>query len=521
MRQTTFIMMLVIANFSMGQSIQSRIAKEHGLDQSLNHALIGLVNNRLFSFSEGKDQMHIDVYDSDSLNLLYHEQIELFEKDKYHFQIEGVYRVKDQFKLVTTGFSKSSNQFGVFIYTIQKDGKLSPLFQKTLFSDKIATNLSVLRRVETNSENSLLFVHLAFVDDYLNSVHHHVVVYDQKLTSLFKLDHAPFYLSTVREKQGLSYHVGNNHLYELKQESHYNKSIKKFQTVLRLKKYDFKGAEKIYTQAVNLPDGFMLSDMRLNEMEGGVQLVASYLGTSKKSIIGIRGVYVAKFNSDLSVNFTQANAFSGDTKAKSLIGYDNAYELDVPQLYGLESQLTDSKGNTYLLYERTSGNASSGMEESYYGSIIAAKINSQGVMEWDRFIAKSQFFQTGPAGIPMFLPNVSIALVFSIRFSKDSRQYLSFKPIMKEDELYLIYNDNPENDGKTAAQARTKMTNISQSVPFAIHLAPTGNVSYHILKNLKIGSENQRLVYSVLSGTTLYTLRDSGKAEVLQRIVFE
>ena len=522
MNRITFTtILLVFSNFSFGQIIQSHIVREQVLDQSFNHALIGSVNNRLLGFSEAKDVMNIDVYDSDSLNLLFREQIQLVENDKYDLEIQGVYRIRDQFKLLATGFSVSTNQFAVFIYSIQENGKLSQKFQRTLFADKPKADLTVLNNVQTSSDNSTLLGHVAFVNDYENYVDHHVCVYDENLTNMFKTYYTSFPKSTVKEKYLLSYCNGTDHLYELKQEVIYNKSIKKYQTEVRLRKYDFKGIQTIHTQTLKFGDGFLLADIRMRETDDTLQLFASLLGSSKKEITGIRGVYAAKFNPDLSIKYSKSQAFSPATKAKSLRGYENAGELDVPLLYGLNNYFTDSKGNNYLLYERTSQTVSSGLTEFYYGSVIAVKINREGTVEWETFIAKSQFFKE--KGIPIFivLPNVAFSLPFAIRLSKDSRQYLSFKPMMKNDELYLIYNDNPVNEGKTMVQARENMININQSVPFVIHLSATGKVEYQIQKNLKIGAENQRIIYSVLEGTTLFTLRDSGKKEVLQRITFE
>lgn len=521
MNRTTCLIILIISNFSFGQLISSRIEKAQVLDESLNHALVGVANKRLVSFSEKKDQLNIDIYDTDSLNLLYHEQMQLFEDDKYDLEVQGVYRVKDEFKLVATGFSNNTDQFGLFIYSIQEDGKLGKNFQKVLFPERSESAVSVRSNIRTNPDQTLLLVHLAFVYQFQDVVDHQLFVYNEKLKNLFTMSHEAFPASTVKEKYALSYCIGANHLYELRQDVIYTKSIKKYQAVLNLNKYDFKGEEKVYTQSIKLGDGFMLSDLRIKEVGEQLHLFASFLASSKKTITGIRGVYMAQFNRDLTVSVAKAQNLSQATRAKSLRGYDNTEMLDIPQLYELNHCLTDSAGNTYLLYERTSETSSYGVHEFYYGSIIAVKINPQGILEWDTFIAKSQYFTENAIPIPLVVPHVGFAVFFSIRFSKDSRQYLSFKPLMKNNELYFIYNDNPENEGKTAGQERKNMTNIKQSVPFVIHLSPKGNVEYQILKNLKIGTENQRIVYSVLDGTTLFTLRDSGKQEVLQRIVFE
>lgn len=521
MNRITIFILLISSHFSFGQSLQSHISESRVLDETLNHALIGSINNRLVSLSEKKDQLNIDIYNADSLNLLFREEIRFVENEKFNLEIQGIYRVKDQFKLVATGFSNGSYQFGIFIYTIEENGKLSTHFQRTLFTDKVSENLSVNINIETNPEQTLLMIHAAFANTYGGYVDHHVRVFDEKLTNVFKTDYVSFPLSTGQAKHDLSYCLGNKHVYELNREVVYDKSIKKYQTTLQFRKFDFKGVETTYTQRIKVADGFMIDDVDMQEQREELRLTASYLGSSKKKITGIRGVYTAKFNPDLSIKYTNTKAFSATTKAKSLKGYENAYELDVPLLYGLNNCLEDSKGNTYLLYERKSHNSIAGMSEFYYGSIIAIKINSEGIVEWDTFIAKSQFFQERAAPIPFIMPNVGFALFFSIRFSKDSRQYLSFKPILKNDELYLLYNDNPKNEGRTAEQERENLTNINQSVPFIIHLSSNGNVAYQMLKNLKIESENQRIVYSLSNGTTLFTLRDSGKKEVLQRIEFE
>ena len=521
MNRTACIFLLIISHFSFGQIIRPRIEQAQTLDESLNHALMGVANKRLLSFSEKKDQMNIDVYDTDSLNLLYHEQIQLYGNDKYDLEVQGVYRVKDGFKLVASGFSNQTDQFGLFVYSIQEDGKLGKNFQKILFANRPGSVYAVRQSIKTNSDQSLLLVHLGFVDSYHDLVDHQLFVFDSNLKTLFNLSNDGVPASTVKEKYALVYCIGANHLYEFRQEVAYNKSLKKYQAVLGFKKYDFKGAETVYTQSIKLGDGFQLSDMLLKESGGSLQLFASFIASAKKTITGIRGIYVAKFNPDLTIQYAKAQNLSQATRAKSLRGYENTEMLDIPLLYGLNHCLTDSLGNSYLLYERTSENNSYGIREFYFGSVIAVKINEAGIMEWDTFIAKSQFFTENALPIPLIVPNVGFAVLFSIRFSKDSRQYLSFKPMMKNNELYLIYNDNPENDGKTAGQERKNMTNINQSVPFVIRLSANGKVEYQMLKDLKIGSENQRIVYSVLDGTTLFTLRDSKKQEVLQRIVFE
>lgn len=522
MNRIIIFILLIVSHFSFGQVLQSRIAKEQVLDESMNHTLLGTLDNQLFSVSEQKDVMNMDVYDTESLNLKYHEQIRLFENDKYELEIEGIYRIQNELKLVATGFSISTNQFAVFIYTILENGKLSEHFHRTLFTDKSSSSQAVLTDVQTSPDHSFMMVHVTFIDQFGDYTDHHVRVYNGKFRQLFKTDYTSFPKSTTKQKYELSYYLGNEHLYEFQGESTYNKSLKKHQAQLRFRKFDFQGVESIYTQTVKLPDGFILgNDIRMKEVDTSLCFFASYLGTSKKTIIGIRGIYTAKFNKDLSISYAKSKAFSAATKAKSLKGFESPELLDVPLLYSLNSCLNDGKGNTYMLYERASQTASGGLTEYYYGSIIAVKINPEGNVEWDTFIAKSQFFKERGIPIILVVTGFVMATPFAIRTSKDTRQYLSFKTILKNDELYLVYNDNPENEGRIDGQGRENMMNVSKSVPFVIHLSPAGNVDYQILKNLKAGSEIQRIIYSVVQGTTMFTLRDSGKTEVLQRIEFE
>ncbi|WP_343631959.1 hypothetical protein [Fluviicola sp.] len=522
MNRITLFIFLAAAHFSSGQTLQARIAEAQTLDESLNHALLGRLNNQLYSISEDKDAMNMDIYDTESLRLLYHEQIQLFEKDKFELGIEGVYRVQNQFKLVASGFSTGTNQFAVFIYTIGENGKLSEQFQRILFTEKSKTSHHVLTDIQTSPDHSSLMVHVAFVNQFADYVDHHVRVYNEKLVNLFKTDYASFPKSGSKQRYDLVYHLGKEHVYECQQEVIYNKSLKKYQAVLKFRKFDFKGEETIYIQNVTLSDGYLLSpDIRMKEKGSDLQVLGSYLSTSKKAVIGIRGVYILNLNGDLSVRYAKTKAFSAATKSKSLKGYESPELLDVPLLYGLNECITDSKGNTYMLYERASQTSSTGLTEYYYGSVIAVKIDPEGNAEWDTFIAKSQFFKE--RGIPLLVvvPGFVLATPFAIRISKDSRQYLSFKSILKDDELYLIYNDNPANEGRQADQGRENMMNSKQGVPFYIHLSPSGKVDYQVLKNLKIGTEMQRIIYSVSQGTTLFTLRDSGKTETLQRIEFE
>ncbi|WP_294669474.1 hypothetical protein [uncultured Fluviicola sp.] len=521
MSRITIFILLISSPFSFGQLLQSRISESRVLDETLNHALLGALDDRLFSISEDKEEMYMDVYALESLSLIHHEQIRLIEKDKYDLEIEGVYRVRDEFKLVATGFSTGSNQFAIFIYTILENGKLDEHFQRTLFTERSQASYSVLTDVQTSPDKSSLMVHVAFVSQFGDHADHYVRVYDQKLAPIFKTDYASFPKSTMKQKHQLTYYLGNEHLYELQQEVSYNKSVKKHQAGLRFRKFGFKANDTIHTRALTLPDGYLLSDMRMQEAKDNLQLFASYLGTSKKTIIGIRGVYTAELSSDLTVNYSKSKAFSAGTKAKSLKGYEEPELLDVPLLYGLNSCIKDSKGNTYMLYERASQTSSGGLTEYYYGSIIAVKITPEGNVEWDNFIAKSQFFKERGIPIIFVAPGFLVATPFAIRLSKDTRQYLSFKTIMKNDELYFLYNDNPANEGRTAGQGRENMMNVSQSVPFVIHLSPTGDVDYQALKHLKVDSDIQRIIYSVLNGTSMFTLRDYGKKEVLQRIEFE
>ena len=506
---------------SFGQFIQSRIVGEQLLDETLDHALIGTANKRLLSISEQKDVFYIDIYDTDSLKLLYHEQLQLLKTDDYELEIQGIYRIGDQFNLVASGFSASLKQFGVFIYPVTEEGKLISSFQEIHFPGRSKTAVTVSHDIRVNSDKSQLLVHLTFLDKYHDLADHHLFVYNDKLVNVFRTAREGFPFSTSKQKHALAYFIGKKHLYELNQETVYNSSLKRYQAELTLKKMDFEGVENVFVGKVKLADGFLLSDIRFKENSDGIELFATYLASYKKTFSGIRGVYVAKFNSDLSLNFSKENVFSKATKAKSLKGYENAEELDVPVLYTLNNHFTDSKGNTYLLYERESQTSSGGLTEFYYGSVIAVKVTPDGNVEWDAFIPKSQFFKERGMPLLIVLPGLVVATPFAIRFSKDSRQYLSFKPLMKDDELYLIYNDNPQNEGKTAVQGRENMTNVNQSVPFAVHLSSTGTIDYQILKNLKLDTENQRIIYSVTEGTTWYTLRDSGKKETLQRIEFE
>jgi hypothetical protein len=529
MNRITFItILLFVSNFSFGQSIQTSIVKERVLDQSLNHTLIGISRDKLLGVSTNKGLMHVDIYDKDSLALLFHEQIRLIESEQYTLEIEGLYKINDQYRLVVTGFSLKFglNQFAVFIYDVLDNGKLGETVEKKLFSAKEKSKLKVLKDIRSNSDNTQLLIHIAFESIYKNNIDHTLLVYDENRRNLYEFDHPGIRKTSSGEMHGLSFHLDNNNrLYEVSRETLYNKSIKKFQTKLELKKFAFNSKEALAVQSVALPDGFLLSEIRLMDYGSGIQLIASYLSSSKKDILGIRGVFAMKFNEDLSVRSKTSQAFSKTTKIKSLSGFENIEKLDVPTLYKIHDCITDSRGNTYVLYERESV----GKGEFYFGSIIAVKITNEGMIEWDTFIAKSQFFKDNVIPEPLFfpiavvagLPGVAVAMLFSTQLSKDTRQYLSFKPMLKNDELFLIYNDNPENEGRKAGQGRENMTKIKGSIPFAIHLSATGSVEYSILRDLKKESGSQRIVYSILDGNILFTLNDSGKTETLQRIILE
>jgi hypothetical protein len=518
MNRIIIFLLLISSHFSSGQYFPARIEHERQLDPSLSHGLLTTLNNKqVISLSVDKRTAYIDLYDMDSLDLLAHEPIIFSGADEFNLEVQGSTTIRNRFTLLVAGRSKTNKQLGVFLYPVLENGKLGNASQKTILDYEVSADDKVQTYIKTNKNQSFLLVGI-IIQDAKGKRTHQVFVYDPGKTLVFQKKFQIIDNPGTSAENQVFYVFGEDHLYELWGEERYSVSDEKFRATLELNQYDLEDFKTVRKQTIQPEEGFLLRNFCLRELGEGFQIVASCRATSGKTITGIRGVYSAGLNEDWNVEYANIHPFSKEVRAEALNGNDHA---EVPLLYTLKSMFVEGSGAVYFFYERTIETVKGKTVEYDYGPIIAAKIDYDGGLEWSRFIEKSQISKGNQVSGPLIFPEFQLSEWFSQYLSKNEALYLSFYTKLKNDNIYLVYNDNVENKGLTVGQKRKAMTDISRSVPFVIRFSDDeGNVEYEPLEGMKTESGIQRIKSQVpkSNGYDFFIIRDSDGKEVLQRI---
>jgi hypothetical protein len=262
-----------------------------------------------------------------------------------------------------------------------------------------------------------------------------------------------------------------------------DKNSKALASTLQIYRYDSSESfrERSATEAFNpgtmVGKGFVIDDGDRWILTG------NYYASAKKKVKGLRGIYrytIAKTSDKESLAMVP---YSPEMRGKATRGSEGTTEI--PPLYEPVAAFSDSLGSTWLVSERQSVNQLvSGLNEFYFGSVMITQMTPDGKAGYQVFVGKSQYYRQ--TGLPVaILPTPLFSLVFIVNIKRETRQYLSHASLMKNGELLIIFNDNPENRINT--DRRANLTKPFESVPVVVTILPDGSHSYDMRSDIADG----------------------------------
>ena len=119
-----------------------------------------------------------------------------------------------------------------------------------------------------------------------------------------------------------------------------------------------------------------------------------------------------------------------------------------------------------------------------HGPLAVVNLNPEGAIDWVQVIPKNQVFQKVESAVGMtpFVWGVPVGYGYWINMSKDKTVYHSFMMGVKEDKIFLFYNDNPRNVAITHNRDTRILNGWKGAVPVTVMIDGVGELSKEVLR---------------------------------------
>src|SRR5574343_138502 len=223
-----------------------------------------------------------------------------------------------------------------------------------------------------------------------------------------------------------------------------------------------------------------------NNDNNGFHIVGYYMSNPKKraSVDGYAGLFVADLGADMDVKSFKSTQFKDkfflDLYSQRRIDRmkEKGKEILVPAPFTMDYVILHSDGTMTILseyYQVIVSDNGKGQRttQTVYGSIIMLKVNADAEILADDVIKKMQVSSTTSIGLGVgTMPGVSMFVSYE---TKDKRKkYWSYAISMKDDNIYLVFNDNVKNSNDDEDELSSALTNPSKSIPFLVTIDPDG-----------------------------------------------
>ncbi|WNJ16991.1 hypothetical protein [Pontibacter sp. G13] len=237
---------------------------------------------------------------------------------------------------------------------------------------------------------------------------------------------------------------------------------------------------------IDLGDLRATSIVLTSDAEGHVSGSGFYSQWSRGGIVGyegIAGTYFIRIDKFTGEVLTQTTAEFGKEFAGTILKEKKAEQGKlVPNRFYPKEIIPRADGGAIMLAEMywAVDNQAIGVAtvDHYYGPIIISNVNPDGTIEWVKSIPKLQNSTELQIDLGVLLLGTELNFGFSywIRVSKDPTVYHSYVVGMEEDQIYLLFNDNPKNLDTQHYRDTKPLIGQIGVVPVVIEIRPDGSM---------------------------------------------
>jgi hypothetical protein len=213
----------------------------------------------------------------------------------------------------------------------------------------------------------------------------------------------------------------------------------------------------------------------------------------------------------------------GEKKAKRM-------KKGIPPMFYLREIVLKSDGALTLISEslvitQMSGGPVSTVTHTY-GDILVSDLDSKGNINFLQTIPKKQVFTRPSLNVSASYTGAGFtaSLGFSIALMKDKSVFLSYLLVVKNGNLYFVYNDNPKNveEAEYYTDKPKAMKSLNNGLPTVVKMNATGEVERQALP----GAKNDELVLRPrinkrVNAETIYVYGNKRKLDKIGKITLK
>ncbi len=459
--------------------------------------IAGEANGKVYTLATKGKKYFVKIFSADEMALLSTEEIVLPDFKDKEPEFESIAVLDDKAYILGSIYDRKNKESDLVAIEIAENGKVVGE-GKILFSTKITKKKEkgAFYFRKSPNEDKLLILHAALFEK------EEVMQYEVKLINKdLEIVQSSLQKIPFKDRKGLEFTIADfdvsakDDVFLVVNESYRDKKAK--QNVEKFQVHMFKQSAN-YTKEVvdiDLTGSEVINCEMLANRQNKLQLVGFYssVRANGKANKELKGVYAVTVDIDTkTVEQSKLNPFDYETKVK-LIGERRAKKgKDVKPLYETHSLIEKEDGGLFLLTEyhyvtigKKQGIGPLAMQPITHvnNEIIVTCLKPDGTVAWSNVIAKKQqaAFTAFSVGFYAFAQgngfSVSGGISVPIGVAGKGPEYLSAMPIYKNDQLTVVFNDNPKNKGITDIEEIKRMVNYNKSVPTAFVFDEQGKIT--------------------------------------------
>ena len=416
--------------------------------------ILGKRPDGIYTISNKGKKKYIEKYSTKDMSNLISQEIEFLYIDGSEPEYENAVMVGEKLVLFASVFNKKQSTYSMIVYEIKPNCTFGKSIEISSIEVEKKGKKGSFDAVLSDDKNHILIYHY-YDDDKNDRLLFNAKVLDYELEQVAKIED----VIKHQEKANMdfaSFHIDNNvNVYAAARIS--DLSTPNLKSGYVIYQYEKSNSYKRNEYEVSFsPRDKSINTISFTTDNVGDLIIAGYYITIKDKLFSpteISGTFYLKI--DKNTKEVVVENFK-DFPNEMLADYLKPKELDkgrklpsyfVPrQLFLLENgSLIFVSEYFYSSYDREKG-----VYKIFYGSIFVCVINGDGSVNSMTFIPKEQFY--------MYQQNSITALL------RDNSVYYSYLVSIKNDKLYFLYNDLPENLDKVVRETKT-LQQINQSVP--------------------------------------------------------
>lgn len=231
-------------------------------------------------------------------------------------------------------------------------------------------------------------------------------------------------------------------------------------------------------------EGMIFMSPTMVVSDGKVKMVGYYMNNEKGSafVSGYSGLFVADFSSEMEIESLKTNQFTyefmNNVYGKNTVARmeKKGKELRVPAQYTMNDIFIHSDGSLTVLSEYfqvvSTTDRGQTTTTTTYGSVLYFKLDSEGVLGASDAIKKLQQSSTTTIGISL---GIGLSMFASVELPDKKMKYWSYAASMKDDNIYLVFNDHFKNQDDGEDDLKRALVNPKKGVPYLATISANGD----------------------------------------------